>query len=748
MLFFLCFAPSIAAEKKDAWTEVRSPNFLVISTGGEKLGRSTADQFETFRGVFSQLFPKARVDLGKPLIILAVRNEKELKQLLPEYWERKGSVHPAGIFVPGQEKLYVALRSDVEGEFPFSLIYHEYVHALMQLNFENLPLWLNEGIAEFYAQAFFTNKEVTLGRPSSYHLFNLSQQKLLPLEVLLAADRNSPHYNEANKASVFYSQSWALTHFLFFDKAARDGQWLVQFLTKTANGVPPMEAAQQVFGDLKVFGKRFDGYIRQQVFSGYKAKPNTVIDEKTFPARTLTLAESAAQVGDFHVHMDRPAEAKAQLDEALQLDPKSALAHESYGTFYLRQQNWTEAAKWYEKAVSLDSRSFLAHYHAAMLVVQRGGFSGEIEKTEALLRRAIELNPGFAPAYSTLATLYAANDEKLEEALTFARKAVALEPGFLLHRLNVAQVLLRMKRVDEAIVLGNRVLSAAADPGERMMVQAFLESAQNYKASLARYEAAKKEEEAYIRAREAERAEWEAAEKKRAEAAAARVAGAQLKPGEVSVYGTITQATCSAPQSLQLKVLLGSATMTVRAARRESVEYQIGPGRPLRFDPCRDLQGQQAEVIYRAAKLRTQPGDLVRVLLLDNPVQVGPAPAPPSITASSKARTVTPSAASDGTSNAAAPLPSGPPGWSEGNVSVAACSGAELHITVDVGGGFSTRLRAANYHRVEFLAAAAATLPDNFQPCTQLRGRTVEVKYVVVTGKPYEGEILSIQIQR
>lgn len=740
-LLLLAAFPARAADKGDVWIEVRSPNFIVICNTSEKNGRNIAEQFEMFRGVFAQIFPRARVDLGKPLIIFAVKNEKTLKELLPEYWEQKGRTHPAGIFVPGQEKLYVAIRTDASGEYPCSIVYHEYVHALMRLNAEDLPIWLNEGLAEFYAQAYFSNKEVTLGRPSDYHLLNLQQQDLLRLEVLLSVGRDSPYYNEQNKASVFYSQSWALTHFLMFDKAARSGEWLLNYVKKTSAGVKPVDAAEQVFGDLGTFRKRFEAYIRQSVFSAFKTKPKAQIDEQTFSARALTPAESAAQLGDFHVHMDRPVEAKALLEEALKLDPRSPLAHESFGVFHLRKGEWLEAARWFEKAVDLDSKSFLAHFYAAQLVIQRGGMLEEFEKTETRLRRAIALNPAFAPAYSNLATLYAVNDEKLEEALKLALKASQLEPGFLPHRINIAQVLMRMRRVDEAITLADRVLAAATEPAERMLASAFLEGARQYKETMARYEAEKKAAEDRAARRAAQMAEVEAALAKRAEEEAARRAATRLKPGEVVAYGTITQVTCTGPEALQLRLITGNSSIILRAAKKAAVQYFIGQGEPLKFDPCQKLNGQQAEVIYLAGKTRTQLGEIRRIEMLDSPITSGPAPAPGKVTAAMPTASATASASSP------APPPGGRPGWSEGKIASVSCSGTEMRITVDVGGGFSTKLHSANYHKVEFTAAAGITVPNGFQPCTQLRGHKAEVKYFAVDRAAYEGEIASIEIR-
>jgi len=153
-----------AADKSETWIEVRSPHFTVYTNGNEKQARRTADQFEQIRALFQKAFPKMRVDPGKPFLILAAKHENTLKTLLPDYWERKGGTHPAGMFVGGTERHYVVLRLDVEGENPYHVIYHEYVHMLNALNFRHLPVWLNEGIAEFYGNTSITDKDIGIGR--------------------------------------------------------------------------------------------------------------------------------------------------------------------------------------------------------------------------------------------------------------------------------------------------------------------------------------------------------------------------------------------------------------------------------------------------------------------------------------------------------------------------------------------------------------------------------------------------------
>lgn len=740
LLAALVALPCLAAEKNETWLEVRSPNFTVVSTHNEKQARAVAEQFELFRAVAQRVMPKANFNLGRPLLILAVKNEKSLKELLPEYWEQKGRVHPVGLFIGADEKMYIALRTDVQGDFPYLVVYHEYVHALLRKNFENIPLWLNEGFAEFLGHTIIGNKEAGVGQPSEPHLVWLQSNKLLPLEVLLTVDHSSPHYNESNRASVFYAQAWALTHYLLLSERGRVEDLLTKYFHELDKNVTEKIAAQAALGDLKKFEKTLEGYVRQSAFKYISIKQPPDIDESKFQVRTLNAAESAAVRGDFHVYMKRPIEARALLEGALRADPGNALAHESLGLLALRQKDRAQAAQYFSKAASLDSRSYLAHYYAAMLNASDASQTDRFDETEASLKRSLELNPSFAPACSMLAMLYAANDERLQEALLLARKAVQLEPGLLGYRINLANVLMRLKRVDEAILIGERVLAAAKDPGEQTMASSFLQSARQYKDSLERYEAAKKDAEERAVRRAKEISEYEARMIKRAgEEANARVV--QLQPGEMIAYGTISEVSCTGAEALHVVLMTGNNSLSLRAPRRMDVPYTIGPGRVMKLDPCKELRGHQAQVVYRAGKTRSAPSALVSVQLLEAPVTTELPPTQP------QGRKLRVAPQEDTSEKPPAPQPSGRPGWSEGKITLVSCNGTDLRVTVDLGGGFSVKLRAANYHHVQFLAAPGVTIPGDFQPCTQLRGHNAEVKYYVAEGKGYEGDIVSIELR-
>lgn len=456
--------PSLATPK-DAWVEVRSPNFTVISNAGEKEARKVADQFEQFREVFHVTFPKWRLDLGKPLLIFAVKNEDSLKSLLPAYWEQKGRMHPQGIYVPGEDRHFVAVQTNVETENPYQIVYHEYTHAIMNLNFRGLPVWLNEGLAEFYANSTILDKEVEVGKASPYHLRELQQEKLIPIDQLFAADEHSPFYNEANHTSMFYAESWAIAHYLMLDPEARKQQLVNTYLRDLETSGNSLEAAEKTFGDLKTFGAVMQSYARQRTF--YVLKVSTAIhgDAKSYTSRQLPEAELDAQRALFYAHTNRPKEGIAAADAALKEDPSLPLAHEAEGYLLYSQGELLQAKSDFARAIELNTTDYFAYYFAAEAALRSGPPQEEDRPTvTANLEKAVELNPQFAPAYAALASLYSADEETREKALEPGLKAVQLEPGNLFYATNYGYVLANLGRTAEAKELALRIQQAAKTP--------------------------------------------------------------------------------------------------------------------------------------------------------------------------------------------------------------------------------------------------------------------------------------------
>jgi tetratricopeptide (TPR) repeat protein len=593
------------AAKPQAWIEVRSPHFVVVSDANEKRARRVALQFELIRAVFQKSFPRARVDPVGQVTVLAAKDEKSLKNLLPEFWEEKGQLHPDGIFVRGPEKNFVALRVDVPSEDAYHTIYHEYVHLLMSLNVAWLPTWLNEGIAEVYGNSFIGEKAVHLGRPSAAHLALLRQGRLLPLDVLLGVDHSSPYYNEADKASIFYAQSWALTHLLMLGDRMQHRQKLVEFVGLINNGMDQREALERTLGDLKTLDARLKAYIQQPTLGYVRIEPPEDIKQEEFTVRELSVAESDAVRGDFHLQSGRETEARALLEEALRLDPRVALAHESLGFLHYQRGEKEEAAKQFAEAVRLDSRSYLAHYYNALLTTQNSLDPESIALAEESLQRALELNPEFGYAAAALAGLYANQEDKLDQALSFATRAVELNPSEVSNYITLGRILLRLNRADEAQSAGQRALRAAQNPREEGLAQSFLGDVQRAK----EFRAEQKRAEAEDRAA---REKWDRLLEEQRKSSAQRpregLAGPGFLTSEVEmpganlrsrVEGRIIELSCTPAGGMMLTVELPSYKLELHADNLRQIEFLTAArNRSDSFDPCTQILGMKAAVTY------------------------------------------------------------------------------------------------------------------------------------------------------
>lgn len=471
----LCFASlgvtfPCAMFAKDSWIEVTTPNFKIVSNAGEGQARKIAGQFEQFREMFHNAFPKFRVDLGRPLLIFAVKNEDTLKILLPGYWEVKGRVHPAGIFVPGETQHFVAVRMDIAGDNPYEVVYHEYTHAIMNVNVQSLPVWLGEGLAEYFGASVIHEKEVDIGRLSAPLLLEMQRGRLIPVDELMLADAHSPYYNEQNRASMFYAESWAIVHYLMLDPEARKRQLLSKFLAAWEASGDQVQAAQQTFGDLKKFANSMEAYVRQPSFYYAKVSTSAHSDAKNYTVRPLSPAEVSAEESLFFIQTGRRKEAVAAAAEAVASDPNLASAHEARGLIAYRDQDFQTAQKEFTRSIELSPASYVSYYYAAEARLRGSRTSyQELPEIFALFEKVLALNSQFAPAYAALSSFYSMRPETHDKALAMGKKAIELEPGNLNYATSYCYLLLNLGQTAAAKTLAARITAAARTPEEQEM---------------------------------------------------------------------------------------------------------------------------------------------------------------------------------------------------------------------------------------------------------------------------------------
>jgi tetratricopeptide (TPR) repeat protein len=720
----------LAGAKHETWFEARSPNFIVVSNAGEKQARKTAIRFEQIRAVFRRELELASKHESPVITILAVKDEDSMKTLLPEYWV-KGHAHPAGMFLGNMNQYFAVIQLDAPGSNPYNTIYHEYFHSLTAPYYPNLPVWVSEGLAEFYGNTQIGDSEVGMGRPDPDLIVELKQGGLMPLAAVFKVDHNSPYYNEQNKISVFYAESWALTHYLMVGDKSAHRAMLQAYVNAMAKGATEEQAAAQTFGDLRQLQAALFAYIGNAAFYYIKAPPPPEIAAGDLQVRELSEAEVDAYRGGFAAVRGRTQDAIPILEQAVKLDPKLALGYQYLGFAEYEDKKLAEALADFTRAIELNPKNALTRFLRAYLASTQGGAVGNDEQMEADLRAAIAVSPEFAPPYGVLAVYLSNRGDDLPEALKLAQKVQALEPGNVIYQIDLASVLARMNRFQEARNIALHARSNATNPGERAEAERFLA----YLDQASQYSRADSDEQQAATVTRSSSATpavgstagapgntLDSAREQTAGGDAAKSGGAADGGSLREATGTVTKLSCLSGLRFELDTSAGKLTLHIKPGTNLPIRLTARPTGP--FNACTALQGQRVKVSYQPDDAKGKLGTLESLTVLSG--TGGDAGGRQLGVGADHSAPVTTSA--------------------EGNVTHVLCNGSELTVSVN-SGERSLILHARDAARIQFEQDVAFDAGD-FQPCTQLKGRQVKITFVVVGGKGYDGEIQGVEVEK
>lgn len=143
------------------------------------------------------------------------------------------------------------------------ILLHEYTHHFLlgSAGFA-YPAWYTEGIAEYFSTVRFLPDALEIGAISDNRRAWLSGHQWLPLERVLAA---TPTLGEGADSTMFYAQSWLVTHYLLRTPGMRDR--LVRYLNAVAEGADPVVAFRRhIDHNLASFERRLHEHLKAPGF--------------------------------------------------------------------------------------------------------------------------------------------------------------------------------------------------------------------------------------------------------------------------------------------------------------------------------------------------------------------------------------------------------------------------------------------------------------------------------------------------
>lgn len=322
-LFAALLSCAVRLDAAPKWSRLDTPNFIIIATGRESDLRELGKQFEGFREALTRLLSGAVTSTPVPTVVLVFPDDKTFEPFKPVYNGKPVDV--GGLFMPRSAVNYILLGPN-HGMERLRPIFHEYTHLMVSNVAPVLPVWLNEGIAEYYStfEMDKAGRTVLFGKPISEHFQELSQGRWMPLDALLAVAHDSPEYNEGSRRGVFYAESWMLVHMILNGQADRR-QSFAAYLQELGAGTAPKDAWQHTFGRDDVY-RALREYATRQTVTMRQYKPSDQIVFASGVGVPVPPADVECTLGEVLAAQQNTAAAVQRFDRALAAAPGSARA--------------------------------------------------------------------------------------------------------------------------------------------------------------------------------------------------------------------------------------------------------------------------------------------------------------------------------------------------------------------------------------------------------------------------------------
>lgn len=425
------------------WYEASSDHFVIYADDMEADVRLFAENLERYHAALERFTGR---DLEPPspsnrVNVYVVGKAAAVEKLA-------GTSRIAGFYIPraGGSAAFVQEIRNTAGypELSTIVLQHEYAHHFLMSSARfAMPLWMNEGAAEFFGAAGFAEDgSLILGLTAAHRWRDLhfASTRGISVEELLDFDPADPFRGLGREA--FYARSWLLYHFLSM-KPERAGQLRAYWLD-VLDGTPSLEAARKAFGSIAQLERELTAHWRKGRKDGYVLRPEelaigevslrllpkgeaAMMDVRIRAARGVSGEEAQALAREARaIAQDHPADAAVQAvlaqaeyaagddaaaiaaaDAALALDPAQTAALANKGLALFRQAQSVSdpgesdpggRAAGIEAAMApLRALNGLEHDHPLPLILTYRSYVAQREEPSELAKAAIARAAELAP---------------------------------------------------------------------------------------------------------------------------------------------------------------------------------------------------------------------------------------------------------------------------------------------------------------------------------------------------------------
>src|SRR2546423_61966 len=177
------------------------------------------------------------------------------------------------------------------------------------------------------------------------------------------------------------------------------------------------------------------------------------------------------------------AAAEASYRSALRLKPRDARANYGLGNVFVDQQRWEDAETSYRAArdASANNAEILMALSFVLVQPRTGGMNAQrFTEAENNARRATQLAPDNAIAFDRLGVAMTARGIFNADAEAAFRRAIALDPHFVVAQVHLAGVLRKMRRWNDAEPIYKTAIDEAKDAPTLVLIADAMQSEQRW----------------------------------------------------------------------------------------------------------------------------------------------------------------------------------------------------------------------------------------------------------------------------
>jgi len=343
----------------EKWRHFQSEHFELYSRNTEGESRDLLHSLELVHAIFFETFGFT-VTRAVPVTVYFFSREKHFETYKPEAYRKIDNI--AAFYHPGLDRGIMTMAPLPSYEAAQRLAFGSYTHHLFRLMNERPPVWYERGVSGIFRNLELTAKQFELGKADPQQVSRLQTARLLPVDVLLAADHKSDAYMANQNNDLFPDESWALVHYLYFGEHKLPRERVREFVGYALATSQKFDAAdtQQMFADTlgltyEKMNRELERYFRNGRY-GYSRVPlPAVASAKSYAMRKVPVAEIDLRLAELAMRANQSPQGKLALLQAAERPADAVRAQEVLGAAAAGQGEWDQAVERWAQALAAGS---------------------------------------------------------------------------------------------------------------------------------------------------------------------------------------------------------------------------------------------------------------------------------------------------------------------------------------------------------------------------------------------------------